>query len=68
MSDPALQSGPLREVAMTLAVGKRVFANGTPGVIESIAYSVATQSFLYVVAHDPRIRLTYRIHELKPAP
>lgn len=52
----------------SLAVGKKVLAAGKPGVIESIAYSVATQAFLYVVAHDPRVRLTDRAHELQPAP
>jgi hypothetical protein len=66
VTDPSLQSSPLREVAMTLAVGKQVLAGGKLGVIESIAYSVATKSFLYVVAHDPRVRLTYRFNELTP--
>lgn len=63
MTDPRT-----RPTVDQFAVGAKVLAEGRPGVIESIAYSVATQSFLYVVAHDPRIRLTYRIHELKPAP
>jgi hypothetical protein len=49
-----------------LAIIKKVLAAGTPGVIESIAFSVATQACLYVVAHDPRVRLTYRFNELTP--
>lgn len=49
-------------------VGKRLLAGGRLGIVESIAWSAATESKLYVVAHDSRIRLTYRIQELTEAP
>lgn len=49
-------------------VGKRLLAGGRFGIVESIAWSAATESKLYVVAHDSRIRLTYRIQELTEAP
>jgi len=47
-----------------IAVGMRVLAGGTPGVVELVAWSCATEAMLYVVAHDPRIRLTYRACEI----
>lgn len=60
-------TGPLGpEHLDSFAVGRRVIAAGKPGVVESIAYSAATRSFLFVVAHDARMRLTYRIEELAP--
>lgn len=49
------------------AIGDRVLAGGTPGTVESIAWSVATETLLYVVAHDSRMRLTYRAREIRPA-
>lgn len=50
-----------------IRVGMRVLAGGKPGIVESIAWSCATEARLYVVAHDPRIRLTYRLGELAAA-
>lgn len=52
--------------ASAFTVGQQVIAEGRPGAIESVAFSVATQAWLYVVAHDQRIRLTYRACELQP--
>lgn len=49
------------------AIGDRVLAGNKPGTVESIAWSVATESLLYVVAHDSRMRLTYRASEIRPA-
>lgn len=53
--------------ALPYTPGQQVVAEGRPGVIESVAYSVATQAWLYVVAHDERTRLTYRACEIRPA-
>lgn len=47
--------------------GQQVVAEDRSGVIESVAFSVATQAWLYVVAHDERTRLTYRACEIRPA-
>ena len=50
-----------------ITVGMRVLARGAPGVVEAIAWSVATGAKVYLVAHDPRIRLNYRAVDLTAA-
>lgn len=47
-----------------VVVGMQVRASGRPGLVESIAWSRASESKIYVVAHDPRIRLIYRLIDL----
>lgn len=47
-------------------VRQRVYARGREGVIESIAWDMASGKRLYTVAHDPRTRLTYQLADLRP--
>lgn len=65
--------GPAKPLTRALSeaeihVGMLVLARGKPGTVEAIVRSVATQSNIYVVAHDPRMRLPYRASELTAAP
>lgn len=39
-------------------------AGGRPGTIHAIARSLATDTVLVTVAHDPRIRITYPAAEI----
>lgn len=63
---PRAAPRPLSELEIT--IGLRVLARGEPGEVEAIVWSMATNSTIYVVAHDPRIRLPYRACELTAAP
>jgi hypothetical protein len=58
-------SGGRRVLELTL--GRAVYAQGRRGVIESTAFSVATEQHLITVAFSPRERLTFRADELSLA-
>jgi hypothetical protein len=59
------QPRPSRVLELTL--GRAVYVQGRRGVIESTAFSVATEQHLITVAFSPRERLTFRADELSLA-
>ncbi len=57
-----IRTRPLDDHEITL--GRAVVAGGRPGTIHAIARSLATDTVLVTVAHDPRIRITYPAAEI----
>lgn len=47
-----------------IQLGRQVIAGGRTGTIHAIARSLATDTMLVTVAHDPRIRITYPADEI----
>lgn len=51
-----------------ITLGMQVWAAGQPGTVTAVAHSLGTDKRLITVAHDPRIRITYRADEIFAAP
>lgn len=49
----------MNQTSVHLRPGDRVIADGREGVVESIAFSVATNRQLVTVAFDPRTRIQF---------